>query len=210
MYNTHSNRTGSDPMSKIPLTILKELGTKGIDYAKKNPEAVKTALAAAPLMLKGLKELNDKKHEWHLNKMKKKTELGKVEYRDTRYMRYQDHILPNLETYNYMKLDECISEVESFIMQLSDEMTVIKRPKLMPRVAKWQKVKAQLESHREMRFYTELVRLNEDAAYESEFLSKNVQEHFRELPTLEERKEFVLLVTDKDEAKVAKDFLKYN
>lgn len=197
-------------MPKIPLTILKELGTKGIDYAKKNPEAVKTALAAAPLMLKGLKELNDKKHEWHLNKMKKKTELGKVEYRDTRYMRYQAHILPNINTYNYMKLDECISEVESFIMQLSDEMTVIQRPKLMPRIAKWQKVKAQLETHRDTRFYTELVRLNEDAAYESDFLTKNVQEHFRELPTLEDRREFVLQVTGKDEGKVAMDFLKYN
>ncbi|MFC4355590.1 hypothetical protein ACFO0S_11050 [Chryseomicrobium palamuruense] len=197
-------------MPKIPLTILKELGTKGIDYAKKNPETVKTALAAAPLMLKGLKELNDKKHEWHLNKMKKKTELGKVEYRDIRYMRYQDHILPNLDAYTYMKLDECISEVESFIIRLSDEMTVIKRPKLMPRIAKWQKVKAQLESHRDVRFYTELMRINEDATYESDFLSKNVQEHFRELPTLDGRKEFVLQFTNKDEEKVAMDFLKYN
>lgn len=197
-------------MPKIPITILKELGTKGIDFAKKNPEAVKAALVAAPAMLKGLAELNDKKHEWHLSKMKKKTELGKVEYRDTRYMRYQDHILPNLDTYNYMKLDECISEVESFIMQLNGEMTVIKRPKLMPRVSKWQKVKTQLESHRDARFYTELVRVNEDAAYESDFLSKNVQEHFRELPTLEDRREFVFQVTDKDGAKVVMDFLKYN
>lgn len=197
-------------MPKIPLPILKELGTKGINYAKKNPEKVKAAVAIAPMLIKTLTELNDKKHEWHLNKMKMKSELGKVEYRDTRYMRYQDHILPNLDMYNYMKLDECISEVESFVIQLTDEMTVIKRPKLMPRVVKWQRVKAQLESHRDARFYSELVRINEDAMYESDFLSKNVQEHFRELPTLEDRKEFVLQVTDKDEAKVALDFLKYN
>lgn len=197
-------------MPKIPLAILKELGAKGIDYAKKNPDKVKAAVAFAPMLLKTLTDLNSKKHEWYLNKMKNKSELGKIEYRDMRYMRYQDHILPNLATYNYMKLDECISEVESFIMQLNEEMTVIKRPKLMPRVTKWQKVKSQLESHRDTRFYSELVHLNQDASYESEFLSKNVQEYFKELPTLDERKEFVVQVTGKDEGKIAMDFLKYS
>ncbi|WP_342527205.1 hypothetical protein MKY84_01175 [Chryseomicrobium sp. FSL W7-1435] len=197
-------------MSKIPLEIIKELGAKGMDYAKKNPGQVKAALAMAPALLKTLTDLNDKKHEWHLNKLKKKSDVDKMEYRETRYMRYQDQILPNLESYNYAKLDECLSEVESFLMQLKSEMTVIKRPKLMPRVAKWQKVKLQLESHRDSRFYSELVRVNEDVGYDSAFLAKSVQAHFRELPTLEARKEFVRQFTEKDEQKLALDFLKYN
>lgn len=196
-------------MPKIPIEVLKDLGIKGVEAYKKNPQMVKAALAMAPALLKGLSELNDKKHEWHRNKLKKKTELGKIEYEQIRYMRYQDQILPNSETYTYAKLDECIAEVESFVLQLQEEMTLLKRPKLAPRIAKWQKVKVQLESVQDTRFYRELVRLNEDSAYESPFLSKNIQEHFRELPTLEDRKAFVLQFTTRDEEKVNRDFLKY-
>ena len=95
-------------------------------------------------------------------------------------------------------------------MQLKSEMTVIKRPKLMPRVTKWQAVKTQLEDYRDLRFYSELVRVNDDADYDSAFLTKSVQTYFRELPTIEDRRAFVLQVTEKDEQKVALDFLKYN
>lgn len=196
-------------MLKIPLEVLKDLGTKGVEAYKKNPQMVKAALAMAPALLKGLSELNDKKHEWHRNKLVKKTELGKIEYEQVRYMRYQDQILPHSETYTYAKLDECISEVESFVMQIQEEMKLWKRPKLAPRIAKWQKVKGQLEAIQDTRFYGELVRLNEDPNYESAFLSKNIQEHFRELPTLEDRKAFVLQFTTRDEEKVNRDFLKY-
>lgn len=194
-------------LPKIPLEIVKDLGIKGMEFARKNPDKLKAAAAMVPSLVGILSDLNDKKNEWHLNKLKKKSELGKMEYRETRYMRYQDQILPNLESYNYTKLDECISEVESFLMQLKSEMTVIKRPKLMPRVTKWQAVKTQLEDYRDLRFYSELVRVNDDADYDSAFLTKSVQTYFRELPTIEDRRAFVLQVTEKDEQKVALDFL---
>lgn len=50
-------------MPKIPIEVLKDLGTKGVEAYKKNPQMVKAALAMAPAVLKGLAELNDKKHE---------------------------------------------------------------------------------------------------------------------------------------------------
>ncbi len=67
-------------MPKIPIEALKDLGTKGVEAYKKNPQMVKAALAMAPALLKGLAELNNNRYEWHRNKLKKKTELGKIEY----------------------------------------------------------------------------------------------------------------------------------
>lgn len=96
-----------------------------------------------------------------------------------------------------MKFDECIYKVEIIITQLNDEMAIINRPKLMSQVTAWRKEESQMESHRDTRFYSELVHLNQDASYKSDFLSKNLQEDFKELSTLDKRKEFLVQLTGK-------------
>lgn len=198
-------------MPKIPFEVIKELGQKGFDYAKKNPgKVIATVGMATPKVMKTLTAISDKKHEWQMDKIKKKSELGKIDFKETRYLNYHSKVLPNITTNNYSELDEHISEVENFIIQLENEMTVIKKLLITSKITKWQKVKAQLESRRDNSFYYELVKLNEEATYESSFLPMNVQDHFRELPTLEARKEFVMQFTDKEASKVGMDFLKYN
>lgn len=198
-------------MPKIPFEVFRELGHKGVDYAKKNPGKVFATVAiATPKVIETINSLNDKKHEWQMGRIKKKSELGKNDFKETRYFSYQNKILPNIATYNYSELDEQIFEVESFIVQLEHEMTVIKKVIISSKITKWQQVKSQLESRRDNSFYIELVKVNEDATYESTFLPKNVQDYFRELTSLDERKEFAMQFGIKDEGKIDRDFLKYN
>lgn len=193
-------------MPKIPFKsitkVAKTAAPKVGDYIKKNP---KIAIDGLDRIVKTGKELLDTKE----NRFEKKQRNGKVPYREIQHRKYQNEILPKLDSYSYIKLISYKNEVESFIKQINQEeaeQLFFRKPLHSKHSKSWKQILIQIEDKIKNRNYEELLKAYYSPTYESNYFDAKVITDMRNIENKNELYKYIHRYTEKNMKDIEKYF----
>lgn len=198
-------------MAKSPIEpiikMAKATAPKVIEYTKENPTKVLGAAVTAFGTVKKLSDAinNNKEERFEKNKGK-----GKVPYRHLQYIKYNNEILPNLNSFSYVQLISYKNEIEDFIEQIQqeemNEMVVINKLKHSKRSKSWRQILIQIEGKIRNRNYEEFYNCYNSTTYESNYFDFKVIDKMYTIDNLDDLHSFIYSYTEKDMKDIKRDF----
>lgn len=161
------------------------------DFIKKNPKVV---IDGWDRIAKARKERFEKKQN-HLQR-----QLSK----------YQNEILPNLDSYSYIQLTSYKREVEGYINQINQEaeqLVIIKHLHSKHSKSKsWKQILIYIEDKIKNRNYEELLRAYNSPSYESNYLDAKVINDMRNIESKNELYKYIHRYTEGNMEDIERDF----
>lgn len=173
-----------------------------LEFMKKNPTQTISAIGGAT---KAGKDLLGSKE----SRFEKKQKKGKIHYRKLQFLKYQNEILPNLDSYSYIQLNSYKQEVEAYIKQIQQEeesQLGVNKPLHTKRTKSWQQIRIQIEDKIKTKNYQVLLKAYNDASYASDYFDDKVINGLRNLSNQNEIDQYVYRYTKKDIKDIERDF----
>lgn len=195
-------------MAKIEITSIVEGGKKVGKLIKDNQKEILAGMGVAKTGIKLLKENTGNKKE---NQIIKK----KLSYREQMYKKYENEILPKLDSQNRLELFQYIDDIEQYVQQLKEEEkrgNKLKKPLYEKKIKKWDSLLMQIRNKMSTKDYLEFIKIYNDPHYQSNYF-KGFEGHVEKFKTYIGNKEndaflkYLEKTTGRDIEKIKKDFM---
>lgn len=169
--------------------VVKAAKDEAGDFIKKNPKVV---IDGWERIAKARKERIEKKQN-HLQR-----QLAK----------YQNEILPNLDSYSYIQLTSYKREVESYIKQINQEaeQLVIGKHLHLKRPKSWEQILIHIEDKIKNRNYEELFKAYNSPSYESNYFDAKVINDMRNIENKNDLYKYIHRYTEGNMKDIERDF----
>lgn len=196
-------------MSKLPIkpifNTIKIYVPKVVDFVKNNPEAVMTAVTTIGKLGKtGIDKIKSRGDKFERGALK-----GKVHFRKLEYIKFQNKILPKLDSYSYSELISFKFDAENYIKQITreeDDQLIANKPLNSKRRKSWEKIHIQIEDKIKSKNYVEFLKIYNSPSYVSDYFDDIFISNIRNTDNKDELYKYIFKYTERDLKEIEKDF----
>ena len=196
-------------MSKIPIKpifdTMKTYAPKAVDFVKNNPKTVIATLSTIGKIGKtGIDKIKSRGDKFERNALK-----GKVHFRKLEYIKFQNELLPNLDSYSYSDLISFKLDAEKYIKQITqeeDEQLIVNKPINSRRRKSWEKIHIQIEDKIKSKNYVEFLKIYNSPSYVSDYFDDKFINNIRNTDNKDELYKYIFRYTERDLKEIEKDF----